>query len=79
MVRAKDSFKYRFVDYEDDICWFSLLMFDSLSDVLNIDDGTNEGITESDDDDDDNDDKREENFDNGQNDDIEEYNQTCWQ
>jgi hypothetical protein len=52
-------------------------MFDSLSDVLNIDDGTNEGITESDDDDDDNDDKREENFDNGQNDDIEEYNQTC--
>jgi hypothetical protein len=43
-------------------------MVDSMSDVLNIDDDTNEGITES------ADDKRE---DNGQNDDIEEYNQIC--
>ncbi len=42
-----------------------------MSDVLNIDDDTNEGITESADD---IDDKREY---NGQNDDIEEYNQIC--
>ncbi len=70
MVRAKDSFKYRFVDYDDDSCCFWWLIFDLMSDVLNIDDDTNEGlilgITES------VDDKSEDNFDNGQNDDDEE-------
>jgi hypothetical protein len=49
MVRAKDSFKHRFVDYNDDNSYFSLSilcrsMNDSMSDGLDIDDDTNEGL-----------------------------------
>ncbi len=75
MVRTKDSFKHRYVDYEDGnccccccclliLCWSTIEL---ISDGLNIDDDTNEGlilgITECADDDND---KGEDGFDNGQ-------------
>ncbi len=62
MVRTKDSFKYWFVDDDDDDYCFWLLilcwsMIDSMSDGLNTDDDTNDGLIsdgiESDDDDED--------------------------